>query len=258
MPPTVSWNETQPPASQAFSLGDDRIREFKKQFRDIFGVNHEMPSATGSDSYWGYHANVELLEQSADPAAVTNAVIFYTKEVDGYSELHMKGGDSASMQLTSGEHFIGGITHEIRIWSGLLADIPTGWTLCDGSGATPNLIAKFIQGTSLSTTEPLDNITGGNDSVQVPLPAHLHTIASSGSHEHNVQRSYGGAGTESAFERWNTGSSNPTWYPGDTWHADASGTWLTSSHSHTLASAGNNVNINTRPSYLELAFITRS
>ena len=34
----------------------------------------------------------------------------------------------------------------IIIWSKPIADIPSGWYLCDGANGTPNLGGKFIQG----------------------------------------------------------------------------------------------------------------
>jgi hypothetical protein len=34
----------------------------------------------------------------------------------------------------------------ICMWSGLIANIPIGWLLCDGSGGTPDLRNSFIKG----------------------------------------------------------------------------------------------------------------
>ncbi len=34
----------------------------------------------------------------------------------------------------------------IVMWSGLLANIPNGWLLCDGTSGTPDLREKFVQG----------------------------------------------------------------------------------------------------------------
>jgi len=47
----------------------------------------------------------------------------------------------------------------IIIWTGTLANIPSGWLLCDGNNGTPNLVNKFIQGVSTSATNP--GTTGG-------------------------------------------------------------------------------------------------
>lgn len=50
-------------------------------------------------------------------------------------------------------------TGGIIMWSGVLADIPNGWALCDGTNGTPNLIDKFVQGVATDSTDPGD--TGG-------------------------------------------------------------------------------------------------
>jgi len=34
----------------------------------------------------------------------------------------------------------------ILMWSGAIANIPTGWILCDGANGTPNLKNRFIVG----------------------------------------------------------------------------------------------------------------
>lgn len=48
----------------------------------------------------------------------------------------------------------------IALWSGLLADIPTGWVLCDGTNGTPDLRDKFIKG-SAAGIDP--GVTGGSN-----------------------------------------------------------------------------------------------
>ena len=81
----------------------------------------------------------------------------------------------------------------IQIWAGTLASIPTGWALCDGTGGTPNLLAKFVQGISTPSTEP--GGTGGADTVTLTssqIAAHNHTI-SAYSHQHTTAA--GGAGS---------------------------------------------------------------
>ena len=47
----------------------------------------------------------------------------------------------------------------IVMWSGLKANIPSGWNLCDGTLGTPDLRDKFIL--SVNTDEP--GSTGGTD-----------------------------------------------------------------------------------------------
>ena len=47
----------------------------------------------------------------------------------------------------------------IVMWSGLVVDIPAGWLLCDGTGGTPDLRARFIQGAAIGV-DP--GATGGS------------------------------------------------------------------------------------------------
>ena len=46
----------------------------------------------------------------------------------------------------------------IVMWSGLLANIPSGWLLCDGTGGTPDLRSRFIKGAAAGV-DP--GVTGG-------------------------------------------------------------------------------------------------
>lgn len=56
-------------------------------------------------------------------------------------------------------------TGAILMWSGTLAQVPTGWALCDGTNGTPDLRDRFVRGAS----------TGMNPG----------TIAGSNTHSHN-------------------------------------------------------------------------
>jgi len=53
----------------------------------------------------------------------------------------------------------------IVAWSGVLASIPSGWLLCDGNNGTPNLIDRFLQGITTSSTNP--GTTGGSHTKTV-------------------------------------------------------------------------------------------
>lgn len=47
----------------------------------------------------------------------------------------------------------------ITLWSGLLANIPPGWALCDGTNGTPDLRDKFVKGAAAGQNP---GGTGGN------------------------------------------------------------------------------------------------
>ena len=77
------------------------------------------------------------------------------------------------------------------MWSGTIADIPNGWSLCDGNNGTPDLSSKFIVGyDSINQTSYNIGSTGGNSTITLTtseIPSHSHeiTITDSG-HNHQT------------------------------------------------------------------------
>lgn len=244
--PFTEWNETIPENTEAFSLGDDRIRELKTQIRDLISVDHYMPTSSGQSSDWGRHNMVTLLEQTSNPDTVSTTYILFTKEVATKSELHIKTPAGTVHQLTSLGKWIGGMTKEIRMWSGTLANIPYEWYLCDGTGGRPNLVAKFLMGIHTSTSAP--GTTGGSDTHVISIgemASHNHTTATDGIHSHSIRVTLAIGGGILTIRpglagEWVSGiTSNPL-------------------HQHfDLNATGSGTSFNTRPSYYELAFICR-
>lgn len=67
----------------------------------------------------------------------------------------------------------------IILWSGKIADIPSGWFLCDGNNGTPNLSGRFVihaDADSEGTNDVGD--TGGADTIDV---SHNHNLPAPGS-----------------------------------------------------------------------------
>lgn len=63
----------------------------------------------------------------------------------------------------------------IVMWSGNLADVPSGWALCDGAGGTPDLRDRFVYGWT-NGVQP--GGIGGTDTYSLTvgqLPPHTHT-----------------------------------------------------------------------------------
>ncbi|HOK95543.1 MAG TPA: hypothetical protein PK052_04960 [Anaerohalosphaeraceae bacterium] len=83
----------------------------------------------------------------------------------------------------------------IIMWSGLLSNVPAGWSVCDGTNGTPNLRQKFIrganaemgaQGGSASHTHNMESYIGcaqgslymvnGGCSCQIAAQGHTHPM----------------------------------------------------------------------------------
>lgn len=73
--------------------------------------------------------------------------------------------------------------HGIILWSGAVANIPSGWYLCDGSNGTPDMRGRMAIGAGGAYSV---GATGGAPSVTLTtneMPAHAHA--------HTAQRWYG-------------------------------------------------------------------
>jgi hypothetical protein len=77
----------------------------------------------------------------------------------------------------------------ILMWSGPADKIPEGWVLCDGQNGTPNLVERFIRGTSGKEGTPQVGGSGGDAN-------HTHTVFPSievlpgGAHSHEVPKAW--------------------------------------------------------------------
>ena len=132
----------------------------------------------------------------------------------------------------------------IVMWSGTIANIPTGWVLCDGQNSTPDLRDRFIVGArnDTGTGVTFNAVNGalsgtygvGNTGGEV---AHQLTVAEMPSHNHS--------------ELYNTASS------GQDQAGSGSGDNDNTSGTNTGSTGGNNYHEN-RPPYYALAFIMKT
>lgn len=200
-----SWDETAPAGSEARSLGDDRIREFKFAIRERLAVDHDFQDDETGITTIGYHNKATLIVQASDPASVASAGILYTKDVSAKAELHWIGEDGDVLQITSGGSFHSRINIPagiVAMWDGLIANIPSGWNLCDGNNSTKDLRDRFIVGarqddagaakTNLTGVLTVSGgaatgVSGSHILTTAEIPAHTHTYVDLG----GVGGSYG-------------------------------------------------------------------
>jgi hypothetical protein len=150
----------------------------------------------------------------------------------------------------SGTIPVGGII----MWSGAIANIPTGWSLCNGSNGTPDLRNRFIIGAHSGTTDTTypnlsPGATGG--SADATLVSHNHTATSTVSdpgHLHPVPNSSGAGPNISAFGQGGVNNQG-------TYNTFSATTGITVSTTvSTQGSSATNANL---PPYYALAFIMR-
>lgn len=116
---------------------------------------------------------------------------FYTSENDGHgSDLICETLDGMTMGEIVSEIFPHNI---IALWAGLIADIPTGWHICDGTNGTPDLRDRFLIHVG-GTMSPGD--TGGSDTITstatISVANHTLTAAQIAKHTHTAEDKYSG------------------------------------------------------------------
>jgi hypothetical protein len=145
----------------------------------------------------------------------------------------------------------------IIMWSGTIASIPTGWSLCNGSNGTPDLRNRFIIGASVDAvvgvTTATTTVTGSSTKTggtkDAIVVSHSHTISggsvtgtflTSGSVSTSQQgRSSGGANAVTGVS-FSSSSASPVY---------------TEPSASTVGSSGTDQNL---PPYYALAFIQRT
>lgn len=188
--PTQSWDETKPAGSRSIKLGDNDIREFKTQIREIIGVDHDLPSS-GSANDIGQHLRVTLQEQADLGTGAEGTTILGNQTISGKGELVYTDEDDNDVQLTTGGKIcVSSLTTVASISTILNLIYPIGFVVTLGVSTNPATLfgigtwtaiaGKVIVGINAGDTEfdTLDE-TGGYKTItltaaQSGVPAHNH------------------------------------------------------------------------------------
>ena len=194
--------------------------------------------------------------------SVTNNSSLNTLNVSGISTFNSRVNVNGNVSVGAGSSFIGNGTIPfggIIMWSGAIANIPTGWALCNGSNGTPDLRDRFIVGAGSNYS--VAGVGGTTNSIVV---AHTHTGTTSteGSHTHEVLVAQNSSSNTNRLDNADTafaGEGGSQTYITDNGVGDQ---LLNNAgiHSHTITvnstgSSGTNANL---PPYYALAFIMRT
>ena len=161
----------------------------------------------------------------------------------------------------------------IIMWGGLYSNIPSGFSICNGSGGTPNLQDRFICATSGSENP---GSTGGYHYITLTtshLPSHNHSATSGNGGYHNHSTDNQGlhahtAKKQNAFQQGTdrTGvyfQGNDTYAPGDPivnsgYHTHSISSQSAHNHNISVDYAGSGNAFDNRPLYYELCFIQKT
>jgi len=144
------------------------------------------------------------------------------------------------------------------MWSGTIANIPSGFALCDGNNGTPNLLDRFIVSVSNAETNP--GTTGGAHTYTLTtdqLPPHSHTgsgtTSANGAHTHTLLGYHlSMPGNQLPWYNW----SNPN-HMANNIHTTSSNGEHTHTYSFTTSETGSGAVIDNRPLFCTLAFIMK-
>ena len=99
--PTVALNEATPPGGGYVRDGDDRIREYKIQVREILEIDHYFPSS-GQNDACGRHKWMTLIEAADIGTGAAGIPILGAQTCDAKPELVYTDEDDTDVQITKG------------------------------------------------------------------------------------------------------------------------------------------------------------
>ena len=128
----------------------------------------------------------------------------------------------------------------IAMWYGAVDNVPSGWSLCDGTLETPDLRDKFVVGAGTTYAVAA---TGG-DVISGVSGDHTHSLVSAGAHDHG--------GVTGAVATFSTGTAGVALDVNNHTHTiTSSGT-----HTHSVNAVGTHTH-SSLPPYYALAYIMK-
>ena len=248
-------------------------------FQSVLLSYNYQGSSSGSGSYLSFaHAGQGNTLIISDSDRVGVSTIPQTKfHVNGNARIDGTTTFNGNATVSAGSSFIGAGTIPVGgiiMWSGSIANIPTGWALCNGTNNTPDLRDRFIVGAGSVYTP---GNTGGEagvtlTSAQIPTHTHTATIADAGSHTHTATstvtdpghtHTYNGGNLKGclndspADDYANSGGTTNSAVTGITVATTISSSG-THNHTVTIDGSGGGLSHENRPPYYALAFIMRT
>ena len=131
----------------------------------------------------------------------------------------------------------------IVMWNGTSANVPSGWYLCNGANGTPDLVGKFIKGSTTSGATGGSGTTSSNGAHSHTTGDHALTVGEMPSHRHSLashtSTNSGGESHGLGYSRSDRGvaggvaSGSVVWRDTDSaGHVLVSNTGSSSSHNH--------------------------
>lgn len=187
--PSVSLSEATPAGSDQIALGDNRIREYKTQNREILEVDHTYPSS-GQSNDAGTHKKCSFIEQADLGTGAVGKTLLGSQTVSGKGELVYSDEDNNDIQITKNGVLKPSTSTTLADWSAIMGLVyPVGVVVTLGVSTNPATLfgvgtwtaiaGKVIVGIDAGQTEfdALDETGGAKTHTLTTdeIPAHGHS-----------------------------------------------------------------------------------
>ena len=156
--------DSNPSGSDSISQGDDHLKLIKSVLQST------LPNANAALN--GVHTG------AVAPTSTSAGQLWFDTSGAGVLKVRDKADSAYDNVDTTSTALPTGI---ISLWYGSIASIPSGWSLCDGSGSTPDLRDRFIVGAGTGGSYAVDATGGSTTSgahtlTTAEMPAHTHSV----------------------------------------------------------------------------------